>query len=261
MAAEDVKLSVRCPRPHAARRRYPRPMRRRLTLGPKGRNVVIDKKFRYPTVTKDGVTVAKEIELEDPYENMGAQMVREVASEVLGTIAGDGTINRHRARGCDRQGRHRRRLLPCMMTAWTCKRGVDLAVDAIVGGPGGQTRRESTSNEEIAQVGTISANGRTARSVTSSPRPMQKVGNEGVITVEEAKSSRENRTRRGRGHAVSIRGYSLPLLHHQCRQDAARSWKTPTSSSYEKKLSGLQGTAACCSSRGAKPASRLLDRG
>jgi chaperonin GroEL len=155
----------------------------RVTLGPKGRNVVLDKSFGAPRITKDGVTVAKEIELENKFENMGAQMVREVASKTSDQ-AGDGTttatvlvhaIVKEGAKG-----------VAAGMNPMDLKRGIDLAVSAIVD----DLKKHSktvTSNAEIAQVGTISANGdsEVGRFIAEA---MQKVGNEGVITVEEAKS-------------------------------------------------------------------------
>jgi len=155
----------------------------RVTLGPKGRNVVLDKSFGAPRITKDGVTVAKEIELEDKFENMGAQMVREVASKTSDT-AGDGTTTATiLAHAIVREGS---KAVAAGMNPMDLKRGVDLAVEAIVE----DLKRNSknvTSNEEIAQVGTISANG-DAEIGRFLADAMKKVGNEGVITVEEAKS-------------------------------------------------------------------------
>jgi chaperonin GroEL len=155
----------------------------RVTLGPKGRNVVLDKSFGAPRITKDGVTVAKEIELEDKFENMGAQMVREVASKTSDQ-AGDGTTTATvLAHAIVREGA---KAVAAGMNPMDLKRGVDLAVNAVVE----DLRKNSkklTSNEEIAQVATISANGDTeiGRFLADA---MKKVGNEGVITVEEAKS-------------------------------------------------------------------------
>jgi chaperonin GroEL len=155
----------------------------RVTLGPKGRNVVLDKSFGAPRVTKDGVTVAKEIELEDKFENMGAQMVREVASKTS-DLAGDGTTTATvLAHAIVREGA---KAVAAGMNPMDLKRGVDLAVEAIVKDL--QTNsKKVTSNEEIAQVGTISANG-DAEIGRFLAEAMKKVGNEGVITVEEAKS-------------------------------------------------------------------------
>ncbi|MDE0148337.1 MAG: chaperonin GroEL [Rhodospirillaceae bacterium] len=155
----------------------------RITLGPKGRNVVLDKAFGAPRITKDGVTVAKEIELEDKFENMGAQMVREVASKT-NDEAGDGTTTATLlAHGIVREGS---KAVAAGMNPMDLKRGIDLAVSAIVDDL--RTRsRTIESNDEIAQVGTISANGdREVGDMIA--KAMETVGNEGVITVEEAKS-------------------------------------------------------------------------
>ena len=155
----------------------------KVTLGPKGRNVVLDKSFGAPRITKDGVTVAKEIELDDKFENMGAQMVREVASKTS-DIAGDGTTTATvLAAAIVKEGA---KAVAAGMNPMDLKRGIDLAVEAVVE----ELKRNSkkvTSNDEIAQVGTISANGdqEIGRFLAEA---MKKVGNEGVITVEEAKS-------------------------------------------------------------------------
>ena len=155
----------------------------RVTLGPKGRNVVLDKSFGAPRITKDGVTVAKEIELEDKFENMGAQMVREVASKTS-DIAGDGTTTATvLAAAIVKEGS---KAVAAGMNPMDLKRGIDLAVETVVE----ELKKNSkkvTSNDEIAQVGTISANGdqEIGRFLAEA---MKKVGNEGVITVEEAKS-------------------------------------------------------------------------
>jgi chaperonin GroEL len=155
----------------------------KVTLGPKGRNVVIDKSFGAPRITKDGVTVAKEIELEDKFENMGAQMVREVASKTS-DIAGDGTTTATvLAAAIVREGS---KAVAAGMNPMDLKRGIDLAVEAVVE----ELKKNSkkvTSNAEIAQVGTISANG-DKEIGDYLAKAMEKVGNEGVITVEEAKS-------------------------------------------------------------------------
>jgi chaperonin GroEL len=155
----------------------------KVTLGPKGRNVLLDKSFGAPRMTKDGVTVAKEIELEDKFENMGAQMVREVASKTS-DVAGDGTTTATvLAAAMVREGS---KAVAAGMNPMDLKRGVDLAVEAIVEDLN-KNSKKVTSNEEIAQVGTISANG--DREIGDFlAKAMQKVGNEGVITVEEAKS-------------------------------------------------------------------------
>src|SRR5690242_15959805 len=155
----------------------------KVTLGPKGRNVVLDKSFGAPRVTKDGVTVAKEIELEDKFENMGAQMVREVASKTS-DIAGDGTTTATvLAASIVKEGA---KSVAAGMNPMDLKRGIDLAVDAVIEDLK-KNSKKVTSNEEIAQVGTISANGdvEIGRFLAEA---MKKVGNEGVITVEEAKS-------------------------------------------------------------------------
>jgi chaperonin GroEL len=182
MAAKEVKFSV------DARDRMLRGVdilanAVRVTLGPKGRNVVLDKSFGAPRITKDGVTVAKEIELEDKFENMGAQMVREVASKTS-DIAGDGTTTATvLAAAIVREGA---KAVAAGMNPMDLKRGIDLAVEAVVE----ELKKNSkkvTSNAEIAQVGTISANG-DKEIGDYLARAMEKVGNEGVITVEEAKS-------------------------------------------------------------------------
>ena len=182
MAAKDVKFSTE------ARERMLRGVDTlanavKVTLGPKGRNVVIEKSFGAPRITKDGVTVAKEIELEDKFENMGAQMVREVASKT-NDLAGDGTTTATvLAQAIVKEGA---KSVAAGMNPMDLKRGIDLAVEAIVGDLKTHAKK-ITSNDEIAQVGTISANGDTdiGRFLAEA---MQKVGNEGVITVEEAKS-------------------------------------------------------------------------
>ena len=155
----------------------------RVTLGPKGRNVVLEKSFGAPRITKDGVTVAKEIELEDRFENMGAQMVREVASKTSDT-AGDGTTTATLlAHAIVREGA---KSVAAGANPMDLKRGVELAVNAVIGELKSKAKKV-TSSEEIAQVGTISANGDQdiGRIIAEA---MQKVGNDGVITVEEAKA-------------------------------------------------------------------------
>jgi chaperonin GroEL len=155
----------------------------KVTLGPKGRNVVLDKSFGAPRITKDGVTVAKEIELSDKFENMGAQMVREVASKT-NDEAGDGTTTATiLAHAIVREGA---KSVAAGMNPMDLKRGIDLAVKAVVEDLRSKSRKVS-ANSEIAQVGTISANGdREVGDMIA--QAMEKVGNEGVITVEEAKS-------------------------------------------------------------------------
>ena len=155
----------------------------KVTLGPKGRNVVLDKSFGAPRITKDGVTVAKDIELADKFENMGAQMVREVASKT-NDIAGDGTTTATvLAQAIVREGA---KAVAAGMNPMDLKRGVDMAVDAVVGELEKRSKKVTT-NAEIEQVGTISANG-DAEVGTMLAQAMERVGNEGVITVEEAKS-------------------------------------------------------------------------
>ena len=155
----------------------------KVTLGPKGRNVIIEKSFGAPRTTKDGVTVAKEIELSDKFENMGAQMIREVASKA-NDVAGDGTTTATvLAQAIVREGLKR---VAAGMNPMDLKRGVDKAVLEVVENLKKQSKKVTT-NEEIAQVGTISANGETAIGDMIA-QAMEKVGNEGVITVEEAKA-------------------------------------------------------------------------
>jgi chaperonin GroEL len=155
----------------------------KVTLGPKGRNVVIQKSFGAPRITKDGVSVAKEIELEDAFENMGAQMVREVASRT-NDLAGDGTTTATvLAQAIVREGA---KSVAAGMNPMDLKRGIDMAVEAIVADLK-KNAKKVTSNSEIAQVGTISANGDSDIGQKLA-QAMEKVGNEGVITVEEAKS-------------------------------------------------------------------------
>jgi chaperonin GroEL len=182
MAAKDVRFSI------DARDRMLRGVdiltnAVRVTLGPKGRNVVLDKSYGAPRITKDGVTVAKEIELEDKFENMGAQMVREVASK-SSDFAGDGTTTATvLAQAIVKEGA---KAVAAGMNPMDLKRGIDLAVEAVVADLE-KNSKKVTSNEEIAQVGTISANGDSEIGKFLADA-MKKVGNEGVITVEEAKS-------------------------------------------------------------------------
>src|SRR5258708_23104411 len=155
----------------------------RVTLGPKGRNVILDKSFGAPRITKDGVTVAKEIELEDKFENMGAQMVREVAQKT-NDQAGDGTTTATvLAHAIVREGG---KSVAAGMNPMDLKRGIDIAVAAVVKDIEKRSKKVGSS-AEIAQVGTISSNGdgKIGKMIASA---MQKVGNEGVITVEEAKA-------------------------------------------------------------------------
>jgi chaperonin GroEL len=204
----------------------------RVTLGPKGRNVILDKSFGAPRITKDGVTVAKEIELEDKFENMGAQMVREVASKTSDQ-AGDGTTTATvLAHAIVREGA---KAVAAGMNPMDLKRGVDLAVETIVADLQ-RNSRNVTSNEEIAQVGTISANGdaEIGRFIADA---MKKVGNEGVITVEEAKSL-ETELEVVEGMQFD-RGYISPYF--VTNADKMRvEMEDPYILIYEKKLSGLQ---------------------
>ena len=182
MAAKDVKFSG------DARDRMLRGVETlanavKVTLGPKGRNVIIDKSFGAPRITKDGVTVAKEIELEDKFENMGAQMVREVASKT-NDVAGDGTTTATvLAAAIVKEGA---KAVAAGMNPMDLKRGIDLAVAAVIEDIKKRAKKVGSS-AEVAQVGTISSNGDTAVGKMIA-NAMQKVGNEGVITVEEAKA-------------------------------------------------------------------------
>jgi chaperonin GroEL len=204
----------------------------RVTLGPKGRNVVLDKSFGAPRITKDGVTVAKEIELEDKFENMGAQMVREVASKTSDE-AGDGTTTATiLAHAIVKEGG---KAVAAGMNPMDLKRGIDLAVETVVADLRNNSRNV-TSNEEIAQVGTISANGdaEIGRFIADA---MKKVGNEGVITVEEAKSL-ETELEVVEGMQFD-RGYISPYF--VTNADKMRvDMEDPYILIYEKKLSGLQ---------------------
>jgi len=155
----------------------------KVTLGPKGRNVVLEKAFGAPRITKDGVTVAKDIELSEKFQNMGAQMVREVASKA-NDAAGDGTTTATvLAQAIAHEGS---KSVAAGMNPMDLKRGIDMAVDAVVTSLEKQSKKITTS-DEVAQVGTISANGEEDIGKMIS-EAMERVGNEGVITVEEAKS-------------------------------------------------------------------------
>ncbi|WP_061029491.1 chaperonin GroEL [Bradyrhizobium sp. CCH5-F6] len=231
MAAKDVKFATE------ARERMLRGVDTlanavKVTLGPKGRNVVIEKSFGAPRITKDGVTVAKEIELEDKFENMGAQMVREVASKT-NDLAGDGTTTATvLAQAIVKEGA---KAVAAGMNPMDLKRGIDLAVDAIVADLKSHARK-ITSNDEIAQVGTISANGDTeiGRFLADA---MQKVGNEGVITVEEAKSLHtELEVVEG---MQFDRGYVSPYFVTNAEKMRVE-LEDPYVLIHEKKLSGLQ---------------------
>ena len=204
----------------------------RVTLGPKGRNVILDKSFGAPRITKDGVTVAKEIELDDKFENMGAQMVREVAQKT-NDEAGDGTTTATLlAQAIVREGS---KAVAAGMNPMDLKRGVDLAVATVIADLEKRSKKVSTS-EEIAQVGTISANGETEIGDMIA-EAMSKVGNEGVITVEEAKSL---------GSSLDIvegmqfdRGYTSPYFVTNAEKMICE-MENPYILIHEAKLSGLQ---------------------
>src|SRR5689334_2148697 len=231
MAAKDVKFST------DARNKMLRGVEVlnnavKVTLGPKGRNVVLEKSFGAPRITKDGVTVAKEIELGDKFENMGAQMVREVASKTSDQ-AGDGTTTATvLAQAIVREGA---KAVAAGLNPMDLKRGVDLAVAAVVEDVKKRSKKVSTS-DEIGQVGTISANGETDIGDMIA-KAMQKVGNEGVITVEEAKGlSTELEVVEG---MQFDRGYLSPYFITNAEKMNAE-LDSPYILLHEKKLSGLQ---------------------
>ncbi|WP_321342615.1 chaperonin GroEL [Breoghania sp.] len=204
----------------------------KVTLGPKGRNVVIDKAFGAPRITKDGVTVAKEIELEDKFENMGAQMVREVASKT-NDLAGDGTTTATvLAQAIVKEGA---KSVAAGMNPMDLKRGVDMAVAEVVKDLTARSKKINTS-AEVAQVGTISANGE-AEIGNMIAEAMQKVGNEGVITVEEAKTA-ETELEVVEGMQFD-RGYLSPYFVTNAEKMMADLEK-PYILLHEKKLSNLQ---------------------
>ncbi|MFD1702494.1 chaperonin GroEL [Methylopila henanensis] len=204
----------------------------KVTLGPKGRNVVIEKSFGAPRITKDGVTVAKEIELEDKFENMGAQMVREVASKT-NDLAGDGTTTATvLAQAIVREGA---KSVAAGMNPMDLKRGVDLAVSKVIEHLKASSKKIATS-AEVAQVGTISANGDKEVGEMIA-HAMQKVGNEGVITVEEAKSF-ETELEVVEGMQFD-RGYLSPYFITNAEKMIA-DLEDPYILIHEKKLSGLQ---------------------
>ncbi|MDP9096675.1 MAG: chaperonin GroEL, partial [Pseudomonadota bacterium] len=204
----------------------------KVTLGPKGRNVVIDKSFGAPRITKDGVTVAKEIELADKFENMGAQMLREVATKT-NDIAGDGTTTATvLAQAIVREGS---KGVAAGLNPMDLKRGVDAAVKAIVEELAARTKKITTP-AETAQVGTISANGESEIGHMIS-EAMQKVGNEGVITVEEAKGIQ---TELDVVEGMQFdRGYISPYFITNAEKMVAE-LDQPYILIHEKKLSGLQ---------------------
>src|ERR1700728_4123791 len=204
----------------------------KVTLGPKGRNVIIDKSFGAPRITKDGVTVAKEIELEDKFENMGAQMVREVASKTNDT-AGDGTTTATvLAQAIVREGA---KLVAAGMNPMDLKRGVDLAVSEAVKDIAKRSKKIKESSE-VAQVGSIAANGDKSIGKMIADA-MQKVGNEGVITVEEAKSL-ETELDVVEGMQFD-RGYLSPYFITNAEKMLAE-LEDPYILIHEKKLSSLQ---------------------
>ncbi|RXF68252.1 chaperonin GroEL [Hansschlegelia zhihuaiae] len=204
----------------------------KVTLGPKGRNVVIEKSFGAPRITKDGVTVAKEIELEDKFENMGAQMVREVASKT-NDLAGDGTTTATvLAQAIVKEGH---KYVSAGMNPMDLKRGVDLAVGKVIEHLKASSKKIATSSE-VAQVGTISANGEKEFGEMIA-NAMQKVGNEGVITVEEAKSL-ETELEVVEGMQFD-RGYLSPYFITNAEKMIA-DLEDPYILIHEKKLSGLQ---------------------
>jgi chaperonin GroEL len=204
----------------------------KVTLGPKGRNVVMEKSFGAPRITKDGVTVAKEIELADKFENLGAQLVREVASK-QNDLAGDGTTTATvLAAAIAKEGA---KAVAAGLNPLDLKRGIDLAVDAVVAHLKANSKKV-TSNDEIAQVGTISANGDSFIGQEIA-KAVQKVGNEGVITVEEAKSL-ETETVIVEGLQFD-RGYLSPYFITNAERLVAE-LDEPFILIHEKKLSTLQ---------------------
>ena len=231
MAAKEVKFSI------DARNKMLRGVdiladAVKVTLGPKGRNVVLEKSFGAPRITKDGVTVAKDIELSDKFENMGAQMVREVASKT-NDLAGDGTTTATvLAQAIVREGV---KSVAAGMNPMDLKRGIDLAVEAVVNDIKSRSKKIGT-NAEIAQVGTISANGEREIGEMIA-RAMEKVGNEGVITVEEAKSL-ETELEVVEGMQFD-RGYLSPYFVTNADKMQVE-LENPYILLHEKKLSGLQ---------------------
>ena len=220
----------------------------KVTLGPKGRNVVLERSFGAPTVTKDGVSVAKEIELKDKFENMGAQMVKEVASKTS-DVAGDGTTTATvLAQAIVHEGM---KFVAAGMNPMDLKRGIDKAVIAVVEELK-KISKPCTTSKEIAQVGSISANA-DADIGKIIADAMDKVGKEGVITVEDGKGLRE-RARSRRGHAVRPR-LPLAVLHQQPRE-ADRRARGPVHPAARQE--DLERSAICCrcSSRSPRPASR-----
>jgi len=231
MSAKDVKFST------DARERLLRGVEIlnnavKVTLGPKGRNVILDKSYGAPRITKDGVTVAKEIELADKFENMGAQMVREVASKT-NDLAGDGTTTATvLAASIMREGL---KLVAAGINPMDLKRGIDIAVTAVVKDIEKRAKKVQTS-EEIAQVGTVAANGDKAIGDMIA-QAMKKVGNEGVITIEEAKTA-ETELDVVEGMQFD-RGYLSPYFVTNAEKMIAE-LEDPYILIHEKKLSSLQ---------------------
>ena len=231
MAAKDVRFST------DARDRLLRGIDTlnnavKVTLGPKGRNVILDKSYGAPRITKDGVTVAKEIELSDKFENMGAQMVREVASKT-NDLAGDGTTTATvLAASIMKEGI---KLVAAGMNPMDLKRGIDIAVTAVVKDIESQSKKVGSS-EEVAQIGTIASNG-DASIGQMIANAMQKVGNEGVITVEEAKTA-ETELDVVEGMQFD-RGYLSPYFITNAEKMVAE-LEDPYILIHEKKLSSLQ---------------------
>ena len=231
MAAKDVRFST------DARDRMLRGVEIlnnavKVTLGPKGRNVILDKSYGAPRITKDGVTVAKEIELADKFENMGAQMVREVASKT-NDLAGDGTTTATvLAASIMKEGL---KLVAAGMNPMDLKRGIDIAVTAVVKDIEKRAKKVQSS-EEIAQIGTIAANGDKSIGEMIA-KAMEKVGNEGVITVEEAKSL-ETELDVVEGMQFD-RGYLSPYFITNAEKMVAE-LEEPYILLHEKKLSSLQ---------------------
>ncbi|MFD2265591.1 chaperonin GroEL, partial [Lacibacterium aquatile] len=204
----------------------------KVTLGPKGRNVVIEKSFGAPRITKDGVSVAKEIELSDKFENMGAQMLREVASKTADR-AGDGTTTATvLAQAIVREGV---KAVAAGLNPMDLKRGIDMAVAAVISDLKGKAKKVST-NGEVAQVGTISANGEREIGEMIA-KAMERVGNEGVITVEEAKGI-DTELDVVEGMQFD-RGYISPYFVTNAEKMVAE-LDSPYILLFEKKLSGLQ---------------------
>src|SRR2546427_7103914 len=204
----------------------------RVTLGPKGRNVLLDKSFGAPRMTKDGVTVAKEIELEDKFENMGAQMVREVASKTNDQDGDGSTTATVLAHAIVREGA---KAVAAGMNPMDLKRGIDIAVSAVVKDIEKRSKKVESSSE-VAQVGTISSNGdkKIGQMIAEA---MQKVGNEGVITVEEAKAL-ETEVEIVEGMQFD-RGYLSPYFITNAEKMVAE-LEDAFVLLHEKKLSGLQ---------------------